>query len=324
MKFKIRSGDFSKKLGMIQGVVEKRTTMPMLSHVLISSSENGITIEATDLENAVSVSCEAQTEGEFKMLIPAGKSFDLISQIPQDEEISVTASQNNWVEVVTSSGAFKIGGLSPEDFPSLPEISSEDLFQIPSVTLEEMISKTVFSISDDEMRKSLSGLFIEKRGEQLLRFVATDGHRLSYVEQEVEGLKLPKDMLVPKKAVAEIRKLLRFSEEVSIGGNGNFFVFQAPEENIVFSSRIIDAEFPDYMQVVPVSTKNTVKIDTGLLLQALRRVSLFSADNTKGGSRFVGDNIQRGRAVPRRPYAYWRGEGKPFCRLPRRGCQNGV
>ena len=287
MMFKIKGGDFSRKLGMIQGVVEKRTTMPILSHVLMSSTEKGLFLEATDLENTATVFCDAQTEGEFKMAVPAGILSDLVREIKEEEEISVTATENNWIEVVTSSGSFKIAGLAADDFPRVPEVSSENLFQVSSERLEEMISKTVFSVSDDEMRRSLSGVFFEKRGEQTLRLVATDGHRLSFVDEKIENLNLPKDILVPKKAVMEIRRLLRLSKEVRIGSSGNFFVFESNDENLVFISRVIDAEFPDYMQVVPVSTKNTVTVDTSKLLVALRRVSLFSADNVRGGGRFV-------------------------------------
>ena len=287
MMFKIKGGDFSRKLGMIQGVVEKRTTMPILSHVLMSSTDKGLFLEATDLENTATVFCDAQTEGEFKIAVPAGILSDLVREIKEEEEISITATENNWIEVVTSSGSFKIAGLAADDFPRIPEVSSENLFQVSSERLEEMISKTVFSVSDDEMRRSLSGVFFEKRGEQTLRLVATDGHRLSFVDEKIENLNLPKDILVPKKAIMEIRRLLRLSKEVRIGSSGNFFVFESKDENLVFISRVIDAEFPDYMQVVPVSTKNTVTVDASKLLVALKRVSLFSADNVRGGGRFV-------------------------------------
>jgi len=289
IQFKINGGEFSKKLGMIQGVVEKRTTMPILSHVLISSSEEGLSLEATDLENTVAVQCDAKIEGEFKLAVPAGILADLARETREEEEISVVIGENNWVEVVTSSGSFKIAGLSADDFPRIPEVSSQDLFSVSSESLEEMISKTVFcsTESENEMRKSLSGVFFEKKGDQTLRLVATDGHRLSFFDQKIEGLNLSKDILVPKKAVLEIRKLLRLSKEVRIGDSGNFFVFELKDENLIFTSRIIDAEFPDYMQVVPVSTRNTVKVDTTRLLLALRRVSLFSPENPKSGGRFV-------------------------------------
>jgi len=287
MMFKIKGGDFSRKLGMIQGVVEKRTTMPILSHVLMRSTDKGLLLEATDLENTATVFCDAQTDGEFKVAVPAGILSDLVREIRENEEISVAVADNNWIKVVTSSGSFKIAGLAADDFPRIPEISSGDLFPVSSERLDEMISKTVFSVSDDEMRRSLSGVFFEKRGEQTLRLVATDGHRLSFVDQKIEGLNLSKDILVPKKAVMEIRRLLRLSKEVRIGSSGNFFVFELGDENLVFISRVIDAEFPDYMQVVPVSTKNTIKVDAASLLLALRRVSLFSADNVRGGGRFV-------------------------------------
>lgn len=297
MMFKIKGGDFSRKLGMIQGVVERRTTMPILSHVLISSTDKGLFLEATDLENTATVFCDAQTEGEFKMAVPAGILSDLVREIKEEEEISVTATDNNWIEVVTSSGSFRIAGLASDDFPRIPEVSSESLFQVSSEKLEELISKTVFSVSDDEMRRSLSGVFFEKRTEQTLRLVATDGHRLSFVDEKIENLNLPKDILVSKKAVMEMKRLLRLSKEVRIGSSGNFFVFELNDENLVFISRVIDAEFPDYMQVVPVSTKNTVTVDASKLLVALRRVSLFSADNVKGGGRFVEMAFGEGRLL---------------------------
>ena len=297
MKFKIKGGDFSRKLGMIQGVVEKRTTMPILSHILMRSTDKGLLLEATDLENTATVFCDVQTEGEFKVAVPAGILSDLVREIREEEEVSVTATKNNWIEVVTSSGSFKIAGLAADDFPRIPEVSSGDLFQVSSERLEEMISRTVFSVSEDEMRRSLSGVFFEKRGEQTLRLIATDGHRLSFVDQKIEGLNMLKDILVPKKAVMEIKRLLRLSKEVRIGSSGNFFVFELKDENFVFISRVIDAEFPDYMQVVPASTKNTVRVNTASLLLALRRVSLFSADNVRGGGRFVEMAFTEGRLL---------------------------
>ena len=297
MMFKIKGGEFSRKLGMIQGVVERRSTMPILSHVLMSSTDRGMLLKATDLENTATVLCDVQSEGEFSMAVPAGILSDLAREIREEEEISVTFKENNWIEVVTSSGSFKIAGLSGDDFPSMPEVSPGDLFSVSSEKLEEMISKTVFSVSDDEMRKNLSGLFFEKRGEQVLRLVATDGHRLSFVDETLEGLNLADDILVPKKAVMEIRKLLRQSKNVRIGGSGNFFVFELKDENLVFTSRLIEADFPDYMQVVPVSTKNMVSVNSEQLLQALKRVSLFSADNVKGGGRFVEIIFEEGRLL---------------------------
>lgn len=297
MKFKTKGKDFARKLGMIQGVVEKRTTMPILSHILIISSEKGLTMVATDLENTASVFCDAQTEEEFKMAVPAGILSDLVREIKEEEEISVTATENNWIEVVTSSGSFKIAGLDADDFPKVPEVSLENLFRVSSGKFDEMISKTVFAVSNDEMRRSLSGVFFENIGDQVLRLAATDGHRLSFVDEDLEDLNLPSNVLVPKKAVLEMKKLLRLSSEVKVGVSGDFFVFDLEDEDFFLISRAIDAEFPDYMQVVPSSTENTIKIDVETLTLALRRVSLFSADNVKSGGRFVEMAFGEGRLL---------------------------
>lgn len=287
MMFKVKGGDFSRKLGMIQGIAEKRTTMPILSHVLIRASEKGLLMVATDLENTISVLCEASVEGELELAVPARLLFDLVREFGDDDELSVKAVENNWIEVTVGSGTYKMAGLPAEDFPKVPEVSSDDVFSMPSEKLGEMISRTIFSVSGDEMRRSLSGIFFEKRGEEGLRLVATDGHRLSFVDHKMEGVVLSENVLVPQKAVAEIRKLLGMSGDVGIGCSENFFVFSVESENLVLLSRTVDADFPDYMQVVPASTKNEVKVDAKKLLHLLRTVSIFSADNVKGGGKFI-------------------------------------
>ena len=297
MTFKVKGGDFSRKLGMIQGIAEKRTTMPILSHVLIRATEKGLLLVATDLENTVSVLCDATVEGEMELAVPARLLFDLVKEFKEDEEISVEGVENNWIELTVGSGTYRIAGLPAQDFPKVPEVSSDETFSVPSEKLGKMISRTIFSVSRDEMRRSLSGIFFEKRGDDGLRLVATDGHRLSFADHKMEGVALSENVLVPQKAVAEIRKLLGMSEEVSVGCSENFFVFSVDSENLVLLSRTVEADFPDYMQVVPASTKNEVKLDAGRLLMRLRTVSIFSSDNVKGGGKFIKMKLGEGSLV---------------------------
>ena len=297
MTFKVKGGDFSRKLGMIQGIAEKRTTMPILSHVLIRATEKGLLLVATDLENTISVLCDATVEGKMELAVPARLLFDLVKEFGEDEEISVEEVENNWIEVTVGAGTYKIAGLPAQDFPKVPEVSSDETFSVPSEKLGEMISRTIFSVSRDEMRRSLSGIYFEKRGDEGLRLVATDGHRLSFADHKMEGVALSENVLVPQKAVAEIRKLLGMSEEVSVGCSENFFVFAVDGENLVLLSRTVEADFPDYMQVVPASTKNEVKLDARKLLLTLRAVSIFSADNVKGGGKFIKMELGEGSLI---------------------------
>jgi DNA polymerase-3 subunit beta len=162
----------------------------------------------------------------------------------------------------------------------VPELDPANLFSVESFLIEDMISKTIFAVSPDELRRNLAGIYFEESSEKNLRLVATDGHRLSLVEKKIEGgVKFKKGFVVPKKGVAELRKVLRLSETVRIGVGENFFM--AEGENIVLIARLIDADFPDYKQVTPEVTKITITIGRDELLSALKRVSILSSEKTR-------------------------------------------
>jgi len=279
MNIKIDKDDLTDKLSLVQGIAEKRATMPILSHILLSSVENGIQITATDLETTLSVNCEAKVENNDSIAIPARKLFDIVRELPEGE-IQIEEIKNNWIEITTSSAAFKLAGLPGEDFPAVPEVSTEDLFELGSDILESMISKTIYCVSGDELRRNLSGIYFEKMNGNVLRLVATDGHRLSYVEKDLENEVVLKDnVLVPRKAVSELRKLLKYGDNIKIGCEKNFFITMT--DGIVMFSRLIDADFPDYNQVVPDSTKSKITLNRDQFLSALKRVSIFSSEKTK-------------------------------------------
>lgn len=279
MKFKTQVQDFSSKLGLVQGISERRATMPVLSHVLVTLKNSKIEISATDLETTMSTWCDANVEKEGSLAIPARKLYEIVKELP-DGQIEVEEIGNHWVEIRSSSANFKIAGLPSEDFPIVPELDPANLFSVESFLIEDMISKTIFAVSPDELRRNLAGIYFEESSEKNLRLVATDGHRLSLVEKKIEGgVKFKKGFVVPKKGVAELRKVLRLSETVRIGVGENFFM--AEGENIVLIARLIDADFPDYKQVTPEVTKITITIGRDELLSALKRVSILSSEKTR-------------------------------------------
>lgn len=279
MKINVDKETLSEKLSMVQGIAEKRATMPILSHVLISPQENGIQITATDLETTLSVECEATADDKKALALPARKLFDIVRELPEGE-LKIEEIKNNWVEITTSSAAFKLAGLPADDFPVVPEVSTDNIFEIDSETLENMISKTIYCVSGDELRRNLSGIYFEKLDGKKLRLVATDGHRLSYVEKELENdVVLNDNVLVPRKAVSELRRLLKYGEKLQIGCEKNFFI--TVTNGIKLFSRLIDADFPDYNQVVPKSTKSKIVLNRDQLLSALKRVSLLSSEKTR-------------------------------------------
>lgn len=281
MKFSINKQDFSEKLALVQGIAERRGTMPILSHILISpESGNKIKITATDLETTLSTWVNAKKiEDSKNIAVPARKFFEIVKELPEGD-VQIEEIKNSWVEIKTPSATFKIAGLPGEDFPAVPEVSSEKLFSVNSTLLEDMISKTIFCVSPDELRRNLSGIFFEKTPEDKLRLVATDGHRLSFVEDGFDTtIGLERNVLVPKKAVTELRKILKQGEDIKIGCEKNFFISMA--EEVVLFSRLIDADFPDYKQVIPDSSKYLMNLNKEQLLSALKRVCIFSSEKTR-------------------------------------------
>jgi DNA polymerase-3 subunit beta len=282
MKLRVEAINLSERLGLIQGITERRATMPVLSHVLVSASKGraeGITLTATDLETTMSAWCGASVSKEGSLAIPARKLYEITKELPQGE-IEIEEIGNHWMMLKTSRATFKIAGLPSEDFPSIPELSPDRLFSVESPLIDDMITKTIFAISPDDLRRNLAGIYMEKTGKQSLRFVATDGHRLSLVEKAISSdVKLEKGVVVPKKGVSELRKIVKLKDIVRIGCGKNFFM--AEGDGIVLIVRLIDAEFPDYKQVIPEVTKNTFAVRQGEFLSALRRVSILSSDKTK-------------------------------------------
>lgn len=279
MKFKTQVEDFSLKLGLVQGISERRATMPVLSHVLISADKNRIEISATDLETTMSTWSNAEVSKGGSLAIPARKLYEIVKEL-ESGEIEVEEIGNHWVEIRASSAVFKLAGLPSEDFPIIPELHSDNLFSVQSSLLEEMISKTIFAVSPDELRRNLAGIYFEEAGSKSLRLVATDGHRLSLAEKNIDSrVKFDKGFVVPKKGVAELRKVLKLSDKVRIGAGDNFFM--AEGEDIILIARLIDADFPDYKQVTPEVTKVTLTLGKNELLSALKRVSILSSEKTR-------------------------------------------
>ncbi|HEY7535453.1 MAG TPA: DNA polymerase III subunit beta [Thermodesulfobacteriota bacterium] len=280
MKFIIETKTFSDKLGLLQGIAERRVTMPVLSHVLIAASGGKIKLTTTDLETTMMTWSDADVKSEGSIVLPARKMFEIVKELSLGN-IEITEIGNHWAELKSKNATFKIAGLPSEDFPAVQEAVSQDLFPIDSADLDDMIAKTIFAVSPDDMRRNLSGIYFEKTGKQDLRLVATDGHRLSLVEKRLKGeVKFKKSFLVPRKGVSELRKVLKLSDSVRIGFGKNDFI--AEGEGFTLIVRLIEAEFPNYKQVMPETTQRTITVKRDDFLSALKRVSTISSDRTKG------------------------------------------
>jgi len=273
MEFSVTKSALLNELSTTQGVVERKTTIPILSNLLVEVKGSQLTITATDLELSIRTSCEAKIKKEGAGTIPAKKLLELVRLLPEGE-INVKLLENHWVEIVSEKKKYKLVGMAKENFPALP-VMPHTLVKIPAAILENLIRKTKFAISMEESRYTLNGgLLILKP--DTLAMVATDGHRLALAETDhkLAGLNGEVKLLIPKKAMDEVEKL-----SVAAGSDAAI-EFAKDESHLFFQvghrlliSRILTGQFPNYEAVLPRDNNKSVVIERAELSDAVRRVS---------------------------------------------------
>lgn len=218
---------------------------------------------------------------EGTITVNAKKLYEIIREVPSDP-VQLKRLDNDWVEIRSGKSVFKIVGMDAKEFPQFPKFDSKSLSSTPASTVREMIERTIFSVSTDETRYSLNGVFIEQSEGGNVRMVATDGHRLAYEEKNIGSLGLAKGVILPRKGLSELKKLLESSEDgvVSLGFKENMGLVS--RDKVELFMRLIDGDFPDYTKVIPKGNPNIVKLDHEELLRALRRVSILSSERYKG------------------------------------------
>jgi len=281
MQFKIEKEIFLKALGQVQGIIEKKHTIPILANVHIYASNNQITLTATDLEIGVRSNFSTQVLKEGKITVSAKKLFEIIRELP-DREILFTAKENCWIEINCEKSVFNLVGLASDEYPKFPDIKSDNLLNISSTILNEMIDKTIFSISNDETKYNLNGIFLKYESNKI-SMISTDGHRLSYSYSNIsDDFKIfEKGLILPKKGIYELRKIIsKDNENLKIGVVDNNFTII--DENTVLIMRLVDGEFPDYKRVIPEKCETTSIINKEEFFHALKRISILSSEKTKG------------------------------------------
>ncbi|HUO35313.1 MAG TPA: DNA polymerase III subunit beta [Candidatus Acidoferrum sp.] len=274
MEFSVKKFDLLEELELTQGVVERKTTIPILSNLLFVAKGGRLSITATDLELSIRTSCEAKVKKDGAGTIPAKKLLELVRLLPDDDDIRFKLLENHWVQVQSGRRNYKMVGMSKDNFPALPEFPHA-LVKIPARILADSIAKTIFAISLEESRYTLNGaLLVLKPGS--LTMVATDGHRLALVETDhkFEGFSSETRVLVPKKAMAEIQRLaVEAGEEATVdfGQDESHLFFQFGGR--LLTARKLTGQFPNYEAVLPRDANKTVAIERDELQTALRRVS---------------------------------------------------
>ena len=286
MEFSVKQSDLLNELAMTQGVIERKTTIPILSNLLIEAKGSRVTITATDLELSIHTSFEAKVKKEGAATIPAKKLLELVRLLP-DEEIRFKLLENHWVQVVCDKKSYKMVGMARDNFPAIPAFP-HTLVKIPSKILQGLISKTQFAISMEESRYTLNGGLLLLKPDTL-SMVATDGHRLALAEidYKLAGLNSEVRVLIPKKAMAEVQKL------ASEAGNDALIEFARDDSHLFFQvgprlliSRILTGQFPNYEAVLPRENNKSVVLERGELNDAVRRVSQL-ADQRSHAVKFA-------------------------------------
>lgn len=280
MEFSVSKADLVRELTLSQGVVEKRTTIPILSNVLLEASADRLLLTATDLELGIRSVCPAQVKRPGSGTIPARKLLDYVRLLP-DVDLQVKFTENQWANLVCGRSRTRIAGMSRESFPELPAMP-EPLAEIPARVLASMITKTIYAISTEESRFTLNGALLILR-EGVAAMVSTDGHRLAFVEQreDLQGIRAHYRALIPRKAMGEILKLAQESGPeamVQFSGDENHLFFRFGERLLI--SRKLAGNFPDFERVLPKEHPRSVLLDREEVRAAIERVSQFSDERS--------------------------------------------
>ena len=285
MEFSVKRSDLLDELNLTQGVVERKSTIPILSNLLVEAKGSRLTITATDLELSIRTSCEAKIKKEGAGTIPAKKLFELMRLLPEGE-IKFKLLDNHWVRVTADRKTYKLVGMSKDNFPALPAFPHA-LVKIPAKLLADVIAKTTFAISLEESRYTLNGALLVLKPNSIT-MVATDGHRLAMVEKDhkFEGFSTETRVLVPKKAMTEVQRLAAESgdESVEFAQDESHLFFQFGGR--LLTSRKLTGQFPNYEAVLPRDANKTVALERVELQEALRRVSQL-ADQRSHAVKFM-------------------------------------
>jgi DNA polymerase-3 subunit beta len=278
-------------LVIVQGIVERRNTVPILGHVLLEPEESRLRLSATDLEVGIRTKISCEPNKPAPITLNARKLFEIVRETEGDK-INLKTLDNDWIELRCGRARFKMMTLDPRSFPAMPspnEATNDPTRHIVKGELKlgvaemaGMIDKTIFAVSPDEARYNLSGVFIESPAEGMVRMVATDGHRLSMVDREAPGFIISPGAIIPRKGLAELRKLLDQTgdNQAELVLDGQLAWLRRGSTEI--SMRLVEGEFPDYKGVIPGESRYQISVERDVLLNAMRRAAIFSNERYRG------------------------------------------
>jgi DNA polymerase-3 subunit beta len=282
MDITIPKNQLQRALSLVQNIVEKKSTIPILANVLLIAKEGHLRVAAMDMEMAAVVKVPATIRHPGKTTINARVLTELVKELP-DTDVTLKLLEGDRLDITARSSRTKVVGINADEYPQLTGMDIVPGNKIPAAQLLDMINKTLYAVSYDETRFTLNGVCLELLDDGSLRLVATDGHRLAFVTRPCGTIRFEDRVIVPRKGIQEIRKLLdeQVDGEVAIEVAMKEGLFVVETSDAKLAMRLIDGEFPDYHQVVPTGPGTVAVVDNGEFVGALRRVALMVSDKTK-------------------------------------------
>jgi DNA polymerase-3 subunit beta len=277
MRFTITREKLQEGLTAVAASIPTKTTLPVLANILLETTEKGIRLSGTDLDIAVSTEVAADVETSGAITIPAKKLSEIARELPPSP-VKMATSGEQRVTLECGRSHFRLLGLPRDEFPSFPNIKFNESWRVRSGELQKLISHTSFAVSTEESRPILNGVLWELRPDQM-RMVATNGHRLAKMQVPIKSSGMPSaDLIVPPKALEQIRRLFPADEELEIARGENHLGFRSPFTAVY--TRLIEGPYPNYEQVIPKDNDKYAIADKGALISALKRMSVIASDQT--------------------------------------------
>ncbi|HKO16464.1 MAG TPA: DNA polymerase III subunit beta [Gemmatimonadaceae bacterium] len=277
MRFTISREKLQEGLTAVTATIPAKTTLPVLANILVETTDKGIRLSGTDLDIAVSTEVAADLEAPGAITIPAKKLSEIARELPPSP-VKIASAGEQRVTLDCGRSHFKILGLPRDEFPSFPAVSFSESWRIRSGDLQKLISHTSFAVSTEESRPILNGVLWELRPD-VMRMVATNGHRLAKMELPIKTASAPSsDLIVPPKALEQVRRLFPEDEELEIARGENHLGFRSPFTSVF--TRLIEGPYPPYEQVIPRDNDRFAIADRAALMSALRRMTIIASDQT--------------------------------------------
>ncbi|MBI3450652.1 MAG: DNA polymerase III subunit beta [Acidobacteria bacterium] len=303
MELVVKQPDILRELELLQGVVERKNTVPILSHLLLSITGEGLEVMGTDLEVSVRSRSSVTVNKEGAVCVAAKKLYEIIRLLPE-KDVLIKSDAENWVSVVCDRSRFRIMGLPKEDFPTLPVAGKASKIKIPGPTLKKLIERVIFAVTSDDARFALNGALMILK-DRTITLVSTDSHRLCHATEttDMKGPAEEERALVPRKALTELMRLGHgLDGDVYFTRKENNLFFEVG--NAVLTSRVLEGTFPNFEKVIPVGNDKIVEFDRKELATALNRVSLLANERSRavrlavkdGAAEFSSKNPEMGEA----------------------------